>query len=105
VTTSFVPWYPLAAASENAPAEPGVFQVKIPTGLLDYPGGKSAMVCYGAAENLQAAVAGLAGEHTERDFLCRHQVTEAPAVLLDFVKEQFRRRFGREPGWPVGDSN
>ena len=100
VLTDFVHWYPLADAAKHAPPSPGVFQVKVSGRLIDYPTGKSAMVCYGSAENLQEAVATVALEHLGAKFMCRHQGSDAPAVLLDFVLGQFVRRFGVPPTWP-----
>lgn len=99
--TDFVHWYPLRGAGQHAPTSPGVFQVRIASGLLDYPSGKSAMVHYGRSENLQVELARLAAEHDEVDFLCRHQSSEQPAVLLEFVLTQFERRFGKAPIWPT----
>ena len=99
--TDFVHWYALREAGEHAPAGPGVFQVKIPRGLLTYPGGKSAMVYYASSQNLRQAILGVAGDHDEVDFLCRHQSSERPAVLLEFVQTQFERRFGTSPNWPT----
>ncbi|MCP4448748.1 MAG: hypothetical protein GY811_25955 [Myxococcales bacterium] len=98
--TDFVHWYPLVDAAGLAPAAPGVYQVKVLGRLLEYPRGKSAMVCYGATGNLREAVAELASESPDGDFLCRHQSSDAPAVLLDFVLGQFVRRFGVAPAWP-----
>ncbi|MFQ5651552.1 MAG: hypothetical protein ACE5IY_16575 [bacterium] len=37
---------------EIAPSEPGLFQLKVQVGLLQYPLGKSAMFYYGYAEHL-----------------------------------------------------
>jgi hypothetical protein len=99
--TDFVHWYALRDAGEHAPAGPGVLQIKIPAGLLTYPTGKSAMVHYASSQNLQEEVTRLAAEHAELDFLCRHQSSEQPAVLLDFVQTQFLRRFGTAPSWPT----
>ena len=98
--TDFVHWYALRDAAEHAPAGPGVLQIKIPEGLRNYPSGKSAMVHYARSQNLQEELIRLAGEHDELDFLCRHQSSEQPAVLLEFVQTQFERRFGTAPSWP-----
>ena len=99
--TDFVHWYALREADDHAPSGPGVFQVKISRGLLTYPGGKSAMVHYASSPDLRQAIARLAGDHDDLDFLCRHQSSEQPAVLLQFVQTQFERRFGRSPNWPT----
>lgn len=101
VTTNFVHWYPLREASLHAPDTPGVFQVRVSTGLLEYPGGKSAMVHYGRAESLRSELVALALQHKEADFLCRHQSAKDPSVLLEFVLSQFQRRFGISPSWPA----
>jgi hypothetical protein len=99
--TDFVHWYALRDAGEHAPAGPGVFQIKIPKGLRSYPRGQSAMVHYASAQNLRQAIVRLARDHDELDFLCRHQSSEDPAVLLHFVQTQFERRFGTAPNWPT----
>lgn len=99
--TDFVHWYALRQAIEHAPTGAGVFQIRIATGLIDYPSGKSAMVHYDWAENLQRKISQVAQDHPEGDFLCRHQSSEQPAVLLAFVFSQFERRFGTPPCWPL----
>lgn len=98
--TDFVHWYLLREAAEHAPQGAGVYQIRVPEGLLSYPSGKSAMVCYGEAADLRSTLAELATEHSELDFLCRHQRSDEPAVLLEFVLGQFERRFGAAPSWP-----
>ena len=98
--TDFVHCYPLQEAQRHAPSGPGVYQIRVPAGLLDYPKGKSAMVHYGSSANLRAAIEALAASRLEGDFLCRHQSSEEPAVLLEFVCSQFERRFGSVPVWP-----
>jgi len=55
----FSTWQPLSAISE-APAGPGLFQVKAQARLLDYPRGKSAMIYYGGGPDLRAALAEVA---------------------------------------------
>lgn len=100
----FCPWYPLAAAAEHAPAGPGVFQVRIAEGLLDYPRGKSAMVHYEHAEDVRAAAMALASARPGEALLCRHLEIE-PGDAVDLaafhakVREEFVRRFGREPSF------
>ena len=98
--TDFVHWYPLRDAGTHAPEEPGVFQIRVPQGLISYPSGKSAMVHYAGVQNLRGAIARVAADHDELDFLCRHQSSAEPAVLLEFVQGQFVRRFGMVPSWP-----
>lgn len=101
----FCPWYPLAEAGDHAPAAEGVLQVRLADGLLDYPSGKSAMVHYAYATNVRESALALAAAHAGgAGFVCRH-VEEAPAGvdLAAFhakVREEFVRRFGREPAFP-----
>jgi hypothetical protein len=100
----FCPWYPLAAAGSHAPAEAGVFQIRLATGLLDYPTGKSAMVHYEHALDVRAAVTRLAAAHTGEALLCRHLEIE-PGDAVDHagfhakVREEFVRRFGCAPSF------
>jgi len=98
--TDFVHWYALADAAAHAPLGSGVYQIKVPGHLIEYPTGKSAMVCYGDALFLQEAVLEVAKAHPG-NFMCRHQSSDAPDVLLDFVLGQFVRRFGCKPSWPT----
>ena len=102
----FCPWYPLAEAGAHAPAAEGVLQVRLATGLLDYPRGKSAMVHYEHAADVRAAATALAAAHrSTSDLLCRHLEIEAgePVDLEAFhakVREEFVRRFGTPPAFP-----
>ena len=94
-------WYPLAEAATHAPATPGVFQLRVRAGLIDYPRGKSAMVRYGAADDVRAAVVALAREVGEVDWLCRHlldptSASEATAMAARLSRD-FAVRFGRTP--------
>jgi hypothetical protein len=100
----FCPWYPLAEAGANAPAEEGVLQVRVATGLLDYPRGKSAMVHYEHAKDVRAAAIALGLAHPHEDLLCRHLEIEAgePVDAKAFhakVREEFERRFGAPPAF------
>jgi hypothetical protein len=101
----FVPWYRLAEAAEHAPARPGVFQVRVESGLIDYPRGKSAMVHYGAADDVRAATLAFAAAHPGAALLCRHaeQTTAAadPDAVLATLLARFRGRFGASPGLPT----
>ena len=100
-------WYPLATAALNAPAEPGVFQVRLRTGLVDYPGGKSAMVHYELGADVRAAATAFAGRHPERDWLCRHTIeteaggSDAPQAVYARLTRDFRARFGAPPTLPA----
>lgn len=98
----FCPWYRLAEAAEHAPPAEGVLQVRLATGLVDYPTGKSAMVHYAHAHDVRAAATALAHEHAGEDLLCRH-LEEAEGVdALAFhakVRDEFVKRFGSPPQW------
>lgn len=97
VTTNFCPWYSLSEASDKAPDAPGVFQVRVSEGLIDYPSGKSAMVHYGFGADLAAAILEFSRDHGRADLLCRHQVCDVPEQLFETVLSAFRRRFGSQP--------
>lgn len=98
-------WYPLAAAADHAPAEPGILQLRLAAGLLDYPLGKSAMVHYAEVPDVRAAALALASAHGDRaaNLVCRHLI-EIPAAtdLGTFyakLRGEFVRRFGTEPAF------
>ena len=110
----FGAWIPLTAllpleADSAAPAIPaggGVFQLRIEQGLLAYPRGRSAMVAYGAGNDLQAALATLlAGPIGERalslgPLLCRFAIADPhrpPAQHLARLHERFVAQFGSLP--------
>jgi hypothetical protein len=104
---SFGRWYPLDEAAAHAPAGPGVYQVRLARGLLAYPTGRSAMIQYGAAADVKAAVADLARAHAGREWLCRFAdeagataAANAPDAMLAELLSAFRRRFGAPPGFP-----
>lgn len=100
-------WHRLDEAAAAAPAGPGVFQVKVAHGLIDYPTGKSAMIRYGAARDLRRAATELAREHPGRDWLCRfseemtaREAADPDAIVAELLAS-FRRRFGAAPGHPA----
>ena len=96
----FCPWYPVSEIAERTPARPGVFQLKIATGLIEYPRGKSAMVGYGGGPDVRAATL---GARPEEAWMCRHLETADAAsarALLAELTERFVQRFGRGPGLP-----
>ncbi|MEZ4403960.1 MAG: hypothetical protein R3B06_28305 [Kofleriaceae bacterium] len=98
-------WYPLADAATHAPGAPGVLQVRVRVGLIDYPRGKSAMVHYQAAADLRAAAVAIARAHPDADWLCRHLRVHAgdaaaAAALAARLMRDFTGRFGRPPGPP-----
>jgi hypothetical protein len=104
---SFGRWHPLDDAAAHAPDGPGVYQVRLARGLVDYPTGKSAMIQYGAALDLRAAVAELARAHPGCEWLCRFadrttapEMASAPDAMLAQLVTAFRRRFGAPPGFP-----
>jgi hypothetical protein len=100
----FCSWYPLAEAAGHAPAGEGVFQVRVAEGLLDYPGGKSAMVHYEHTRDVCAAATALSARHAGRALLCRHLEIE-PGEAVDLaafhakVLGEFVRRFGSPPSF------
>jgi hypothetical protein len=105
----FGPWYLLAEADRHAPVSGGVFQIRIPDGLLDYPGGKSAMVHYEAAGDLRGAIAAFRAAHPDgaAGWLCRHtiemtaaDVAGAPDFFARLVRD-FTARFGTSPRIPT----
>ena len=91
-------WYPLAEAGDRTPAAPGVLQLRITQGLVEYPRGKSAMVLYAYATDLRAAAQALAAAHTGRGLLCRHLIGVDDdidlAVFCAKLRSEFERRFG-----------
>jgi hypothetical protein len=97
----FGAWYPLSTAGDLAPATTGVFQVRLASGLLDYPRGKSAMVWYQHAPDVRLAAVALSSRHPGRELVCRHLIEVSEGVdLAEFcakLRSEFVRRFGRAP--------
>ncbi|MBA2545127.1 MAG: hypothetical protein H0V17_36120 [Deltaproteobacteria bacterium] len=97
----FGAWYPLSAAGDLSPEGEGVLQLRLATGLVDYPHGKSAMVWYQHARELRTAARALAVRFADKDLVCRHLIDVDAAVdLAAFcakLREDFERRFGRVP--------
>jgi len=97
----FGPWYPLAAFRDHTPAGEGVLQLRLASGLLDYPRGKSAMVHYEHAADLPRAAATWAAAHGADGIVCRHAIeVDATADLPRFcarLSDEFVRRFGASP--------
>jgi hypothetical protein len=91
-------WYSLADAGDHTPEGEGVLQLRIPSGLIAYPNGKSAMVLYAHAPDLRAAARELAAAHAGVDLWCRHLIDVDPAIdLATFcakLRDDFERRFG-----------
>ncbi|HVV88720.1 MAG TPA: hypothetical protein VHE35_37000 [Kofleriaceae bacterium] len=103
MAVSFGRWYPLADAAAHAPAAPGVLQLRLADGLLDYPRGKSAMLHYAAASDLRAAATELAAAHPGTGWLCRHTDGPVgdPAALAADLLRTFTARFGAPPTFPA----
>jgi hypothetical protein len=96
----FGPWYPLADARDRAPAVEGVWQLRLASGLLDYPRGKSAMVHYGHAGDVRAAAMAWAAAHGAEGLVYRHLIEIGDADLAAFyakLVDEFTRRFGTPP--------
>jgi len=100
----FGPWYLLAQAGDLAPAGPGVLQLRLASGLIDYPRGKSAMVHYAHAPDVRAAAIAWASAHGADGIVCRHLIERdtaaTPAALCARLLDDFARRFGAPPGLP-----
>lgn len=107
----FCPWYRLDDAAAHAPAGPSVLQLRLASGLRDYPRGKSAMVHYQRADDARAAAAALAERFRGQDLLCRHlerdeadgaaadggPPADQMAATYDKLAAEFLRRFGALP--------
>lgn len=98
----FGPWHRLHAAAAAAPPQPGVLQVRREHGLAHYASGKSAMIHYAAADDLQAACAALAAAHPDAAWLCRwnRDPLADPARDVAALIADFAARFGDPPSWP-----
>jgi hypothetical protein len=97
----FGPWYPLADARDLTPAAEGMLQLRLASGLLDYPRGKSAMVHYEHATDLRVAALAWSAAHGSSGIVCRHLIeTEAAADLAAVCarfSQDFVQRFGAPP--------
>jgi hypothetical protein len=99
----FCPWYPLREAERRTPAAANVLQLRIASGLLTYPQGKSAMVHYQHASDARAAATALAARWADRELWCRHliEIEDASADQLAAycakLTADFDRRFGAAP--------
>jgi len=97
----FGPWYPLTDAGAHAPAAEGVIQLRLASGLVDYPKGKSAMLWYGHSTDTRAAALALASAHAGNDLVCRHLIeiedaTDLAAFCAKLMAD-FVHRFGTKP--------
>jgi hypothetical protein len=97
----FGPWYPLADARDLAPAGEGVWQLRLASGLLDDPRGKSAMVHYAHVPDVRAAAVEWARAHGAEGIVCRHLIEADPgtdlAAFCEKLTYEFVRRFGASP--------
>jgi hypothetical protein len=104
---TFCPWYPLAQAPSHAPSGPGVLQLRVRDGLIDYPRGKSAMIYYAVADDLRQAAVELGPRFAATPVLCRHTDvlldTERADLRAAFARllHSFEARFGAMPGLPT----
>jgi hypothetical protein len=94
----FTSWYPAEQIAERAPTQPGVYQVRAEQ-LLEYPTGRSAMVHYGDAEDLRAAMLAWASEHDFAGARYRHadRLARPPKDALATLLARFVSRFGAPP--------
>ncbi|MEE9383573.1 MAG: hypothetical protein V3V08_09190 [Nannocystaceae bacterium] len=92
----FGQWYPLADARLHAPAVAGMLQVRVASGLVDYPWGKSAMIHYMASRDLRADSTTFAAQHPHADWLCRH-ATDGDVVAMARLVARFEQQFGARP--------
>jgi len=101
--TRFGGWAELAAAAEQAPRDPGVFQVRVREGLHAYPRGRSAMLFYGAAQDLRREIAVFRSrtlsrwKEPEAHLWIRWKPARDPETALRAHLELFQRRFGALP--------
>jgi hypothetical protein len=79
-----------------------MLQLRLASGLVDYPCGKSAMVHYEHAADLRAAAVAWGAAHGDAGIVCRHLIeTDGATDLAAFcakLSDEFVRRFGGSPG-------
>jgi hypothetical protein len=93
----FSSWYDAEQIEQRAPAGPGVFQVRVAE-LIRYPTGRSAMIHYGAADQLRAAMLAWAQANGPADARYRHADdlgSRTPEQALEILNRRFNDRFGR----------
>lgn len=97
----FGPWYPLVDARDRTPREENMLQLRLASGLRDYPRGKSAMVHYAYSRDVCAAACAWADAHGTTGIVCRHliEIDDATdlAAFYEKVSDDFVRRFGAPP--------
>ena len=111
----FSAWYPLTpdAIDANAPAQGGVFEVRVYGPLLVYPKGRSAMVLYGATDKSEPTLRGALRAIGDRGLpqkaktaigshpvYFRTALSREAKVDLRRRLDDFEMRFG---GYPVGN--
>lgn len=94
----FTSWYSAEQIAEQAPARPGVFQVRAEQ-LREYPTGRSAMVHYGCGDDLRATMLAWASTHGFVGARYRHanDLARAPKDALAILLSRFVSRFGSPP--------
>ena len=105
----FGSWQPIPESAPTdlaLPAGPGVFQVRLASGLLSFPCGKSAMVAYGAGPDMGATLRELlAGKVGMRARLLGPlwvrfgavDPHDTPALAVDRLRRRFIEQFGGPP--------
>jgi hypothetical protein len=114
---NFGSWLPLAQLQkEQVPTGPGLYQLRVATGLIPYPTGKSAMVAYGGGEDvadtLQLFLDSEKGAYAKSlgELLVRFAVPPPPAAdapVIDYseqlsqqllrLQQRFVEQFGALP--------
>ena len=92
-------WVRLQEAAQVAPAQAGLLQLRREVGLVQYPRGKSAMICYAGARDLREACLKLAAEHAGEAWLVRWNrdpVADPEEEAARMIAE-FGERFGAAP--------
>ena len=104
----FCHWYAARDIATETPQDSGILQVRQSHGLVDYPGGKSAMVHYACAENMRSEAEAFVAQHVQasQGWWFRHSTEWSPAerartdrIFRDLV-ERFQARFGTVPTLP-----
>ena len=99
----FTDWESPAVAASAAPRRPGLFQVRVRDGMVDYPRGRSQLIIFCRADELAGGILAFRKqilskwEQTEEQVLVRwlhdeESISRHEAVLRDFESE-----FGSAP--------
>lgn len=100
---AFSHWLPLTTATpDEVPDAPGMVQIKLSSGLVDYPSGRSAMVVYRAGPSCRAVATTLYQElpWSTLGLALRYRLTDAPEALMARLHGRFVERFGAPPSLP-----